>query len=1263
MKLKALLPALLLPAAATAGWMEFGAGCPEGSEPTTVHNITLDDLISFDVELQGLLADTVSHEGHDFLRFSRSPGTVPMDSTGFPELPVVNCFVAMPDKSRLKLSCSASCLETIGCLPIYPAPLDSLVIDSLGMRMEEFFRIDSGAYASDEWYPPKPAEITGEIRIRDQRVAVVTVCPVQYLASEDSLRVWSDMELAVHFGGPAPVWSDRGLGYYETLVGDRLIGYEHVSGPWHPIDPDVYRPEDLVNGPPIVPDYVIIVAAGLDDELTTAVDMLAQHRVDLNGFNVVVARTDDIYDQFGHGSPHLTPDVIRNFTERMWDWHPEAPMRPTYLLLIGDHEEVEYEDEDWFLPAYEFEAGSSTILSANDSWFAYFDEPRDASVSVPDMIVGRLSFRETSELEDMIDLIQDFEEAEEPPYPPHLQYRRYLTRLSGWQDGYTYDNWHPTFDWTADLTNWMGYTFSNHYCGDGDPNTIIDGSNLSSGQWVDACTDEFERGCQVLFYTDHGGVHYFDCAMDADLGDCAGRPDSTFDDLDVRELSPAAGQEDYVSPFVMLFSCSQNTFNWTEEQQYAPGSQWWCYGTDSQGDPYDFGVDCFAEELMHSPDCRAIGVFGASWASSQGYVEQKEEMIRGIYCLGHTRIGDAMMASRLSALDEYFPWGEPWGIQTWDFGVYNLLGDPAVDIGDRVKFRDCCDLIISPSDLEVNRYPTMSVDGDGEVEFRVMVRNAGWMDAGPFDVRLEITDELNTELITVSCDGLGAGRETTLKFVWDSHIWFTPPGELTLTASATDPGPATPDSWMPNNSASVTMEIEDFYPNDGNWPCQTVWSSLVPPILCDFDGVPGNGLEIIVTADAVLQAYSCDSPGEPFWESRMNELYHKTGVTIHPSIPVAGNVIGDGGVEIIVDGEEALMIFDSGSREPIHSYTHTCGKTWVNVHTVSHADFVSETDQETRDEIVLLRGNELFVFDIVNGSLVPIVDRVPLPNTSGSMSVSAWPMIADVNGTGSPEIVVSAAWGTISSFVQTGLFVYHFDTGGFDSTLWPVQNWRTIPAVGSLPANGQRVALSSGENDDGQNAPDEKLPALLVDTDDLTVQQACEFSPEPSGNILCCIMADWTAPFGEADRILANAENQCFGWYANGDEYPPYPLYYGDEHAGSARPPFPALGELDNEDLFENADLLVATREGSIMAYSSTGDLLDEYLSFPYTLPSSVYGGFAVADIDRDGTVEVVFGTMDNYLHVWELGACPEGYAPWPQCQHDAARTGVLLEE
>ncbi|MCK5036821.1 MAG: hypothetical protein KAS73_13080 [Candidatus Sabulitectum sp.] len=65
---------------------------------------------------------------------------------------------------------------------------------------------------------------------------------------------------------------------------------------------------------------------------------------------------------------------------------------------------------------------------------------------------------------------------------------------------------------------------------------------------------------------------------------------------------------------------------------------------------------------------------------------------------------------------------------------------------------------------------------------------------------------------------------------------------------------------------------------------------------------------------------------------------------------------------------------------------------------------------------------------------------------------------------------------------------------------------------------------------------------------------------------------------------------------------------------------------------------------------------------FPITLPDDVtsYGGFSIGDIDRDGTIEIVFGTSDGFLHCWELGSCDAGYTPWPQFQHDDGRTGVL---
>ncbi|MCD6588998.1 MAG: hypothetical protein J7K88_10665, partial [Candidatus Fermentibacteraceae bacterium] len=269
---------------------------------------------------------------------------------------------------------------------------------------------------------------------------------------------------------------------------------------------------------------------------------------------------------------------------------------------------------------------------------------------------------------------------------------------------------------------------------------------------------------------------------------------------------------------------------------------------------------------------------------------------------------------------------------------------------------------------------------------------------------------------------------------------------------------------------------------------------------------------------------------------------------------------------------------------------------------------------------------------------------------------SSWPLLEDLNSDGIPEIVLRIKWSEILDVAKTECFIYDYDADDFlQEREWSGVQWSTIPAVGSLPS-GQVVALPTDLATSAQN------PALLLDTEDLSTSAECLSNPGlDSDHVPYCIMADWDPLTPGLDRVIANTENQCFVWHESGLHVDNFPFEYED-YAGSGRPPFPALGELDDHDGFDYADLVVATREGTVFGLSSGGRPLDD-LGFPYTLPASVQGGFVIADIDNDGRVEVVFGTMDNYLHIWELGSCASGYTPWPQCQHDAARTGVLEED
>ncbi|MCD6588374.1 MAG: hypothetical protein J7K88_07475 [Candidatus Fermentibacteraceae bacterium] len=1233
-----------------ADWLEFNAGCPSGTLPSVSRGVTEDDYISFDVELQGLLSETLTHDNIDYLRFNQSPGTVPMDETGFPEVPFVTCFVAVPDGVDLDLSFHASCEETVECLPVYPAPCDSLVHEHGVTFIDEFFERDQAAYSSSEWYPSVTAEISGEFRLRDQRVAIVNVYPVQFLASENRLRVWSDIEVKVNFQGTDPVWNQAGLGYYDQIIGNRLIGYEPDATPIPMGLPggSVFRHENTLIEPPFVPDYVIIVAPGLDGSF---VDDFAAYRAALNGFDVLIANLTAVMDGYGDLSEYVTPDIIRDYTEALWNWGTPGD-RPTYLLLIGDHEEVSCTSYPYRLPTKE---QGSPEGYANDEWLVLFDEPREVISGLPDMIVGRFPVRDADTLQDMFDLIESYESEAVPPYPENLVNRRRITRLAGTDhDGaFTYDDWKPSVGWTDSLRTWMGYEWDNYYCGDGEDTYYLnppnpDGSSMTSDDWVDACNTVFERGSQVAFYSDHGDFHMFSAGLNwiPPVPDNFGAPCSTFDDIDVLELTPDG---DHWTPFVLMLCCSSGTFNHTEdEHENINIYQGLCYDRHDSI-PYDFHSDCLAEDFVYHTNCGAIGVFAGSNSSGiQYYVYYGKGILSAVFEKGITRTGDAILSSRLQYLDVFMSNGT--GVK--ELAQFNLLGDPAVDIGDRMKFRDCCDLIIAPSAIEMNSYPTMRIDGSSQSRVFVTVRNAGWQDAGPFTVSLEITDGIGLpDILTAECIGLSSGDETTLEFQWN-NTWFTPPGILYLTASASDPGGSSPDSWMPNNSATKSIEIQDFYPNESGWPFQMVQSTPVPPVLCDFDG--GGDLEIVVTAESRIQVFRSDSPGAPIWETGEYSFFNMSGREVWPTIPVAGNVVGNSLSEIIVDGPDDLMIFDRTSSEPVCSFEHSGPWSWHKEHTVALADLVDESDLAERDEIVLVRGPDLYIFDIVNDALV-LIRTVQLPGIPpNAANFSSWPLLEDLNSDGNPEIIVRIKWSEIMDVTKTGCFIYDYSADAFLSNReWTGTVWNTVPAVGTLP-QGQAVALPT------DLATSEQNPVLLLDAEDLSTSAECQSNPNlDSFHVPYCIMADWEPLTPGPDRIIANTENQCFVWHESGLHVGDFPHIYSS--AGAGKPPFPALGELDDHDGFDYADLVVATREGTVFGLSSDGDPLDN-LGFPYTLPSSVQGGFVIADIDNDGKVEVVFGTMDNYLHVWELGSCPVGYTPWPQCQHDAARTGVLKE-
>jgi len=175
------------------------------------------------------------------------------------------------------------------------------------------------------------------------------------------------------------------------------------------------------------------------------------------------------------------------------------------------------------------------------------------------------------------------------------------------------------------------------------------------------------------------------------------------------------------------------------------------------------------------------------------------------------------------------------------------------------------------------------------------------------------------------------------------------------------------------------------------------------------------------------------------------------------------------------------------------------------------------------------------------------------------------------------------------------------------------------------------------------------------------IEEECEAGTCDAENLRYGVFANWNPGIQGADTFVLPSEMQALAWGNDGLLLNDWPTeeFFGAIINSPISPT--ALGNIDNAGY---ADVLFSTLlDGKciLLAYESSSNP-PANSDFPLTLPDDVtsFGGFSIADIDRDGVVEMVFGTSDGYLHCWELGACTAGYAPWPQFQHDCGRTGVL---
>lgn len=190
------------------------------------------------------------------------------------------------------------------------------------------------------------------------------------------------------------------IAFQDSLASDRLYAAATKAGLKTPAG-IVQEVSSNLAADPNGADWIVITPP--DPNWVSALQPLVSHRQG-QGYRVLVATTEDIYDEFNSGV--FDPAAIEAFLDNAWATYPGAP--PEFVLLAGDAH-VDYLDN--------FGSGIPQFVPAKLVDITGFGEmPSDNEYAMtaggdflPELVVGRLPAQSASELSAMVSKIVGYE--------------------------------------------------------------------------------------------------------------------------------------------------------------------------------------------------------------------------------------------------------------------------------------------------------------------------------------------------------------------------------------------------------------------------------------------------------------------------------------------------------------------------------------------------------------------------------------------------------------------------------------------------------------------------------------------------------------------------------------------------------------------------------------------------------------------------------------------------------------------------------------
>jgi hypothetical protein len=413
--------------------------------------------------------------------------------------------------------------------------------------------------------------------------------------------------------------------------------------------------------------------------------------------------------------------------------------------------------------------------------------------------------------------------------------------------------------------------------------------------------------------------------------------------------------------------------------------------------------------------------------------------------------------------------------------------------------------------------------------------------------------------------------------------------------------------------------------DQAGWPNDIGDKVVSSPTLADLDG--DGDFEVIIGSEDG-NVYALHGSGSPVagWPK-------STSFKTLPS-PAVGDLDGDNNLEIIAVSTQ------TGANVPksdIHSWNSDGTLVWSNqiLASATSSPALGDLDGDGTLEIAVGgEDNNVYVWHHDGGS------AAGWPKTTGGRIFNS-PALADLDGDGDLEVIAGSEDGNIYTWHHDGTLYWSSAIGKI---------YESSPAVADLDDDGSlEIVIGSIDglyalNHDGTLLWSNDIkygssPAIGDVDGDGDLEIAVGTSGLAPDNKVYVLESDGTVMWSKQLRAEGMAEYR--------------------EKVGSS----PAIGDIDGDG---SVEIIVATianygSGGYIYAWDNAGELAWSALvggtSFDIMGSSP-----AIGDIDGDGDIEVVVGSIDGKVHAWDFtGAYNPENVKWGMFNHDAGHLGTLV--